>query len=74
MLAFVAEGSEPIERRYSRRISALDLPFGPFGGGRCSTGAVALDEPRDGGGGAREGRKDETTGIGGRAEARVYRN
>lgn len=61
---------EPIERRYSRRRSAFDFPFCPFGGGRGSIGVVALEEVLDRGGGASEGRKEEAMGVGAGVDAR----
>ncbi len=67
-------GCEPIERRYSRRRSAFDFPFGPFGGGRGSIGVVAFDEALDKGGGASDGRKEEAMGVGAGVDAREYRN
>ena len=68
------EKNEPIDRRYSRRRSAFDFPFGPLGGGRGSIGVVAFDEALDGGGGASEGRKVVAKGVGAGADAREYRN
>lgn len=37
-------------------------------------GVVTLDDGRDGGGGAREGRKEEARGVAGGVDAREYKN
>ena len=47
----------------------MDFPLGPFWEGRGSTGVVAFDEGRDGGGGANEGRKVDEKGVGAGVEA-----
>ena len=66
--------NRPICSRYSRSNSAFDFPLAALGAGRESTGVVALDDGRVGGGGAREGRKDEAIGVGVGVDAREYRN